>query len=184
VKSSKVISVLITCATLIGAISVPAIAAVDPCAATITKAGAAATSSDVETSSYGIYCVAKFKTVANDYTFTPPTGITKVDYLVVGGGGGGASGGGGAGGFLTANDFTVAPATPISITVGGGGAGGNGGSAQGGVSGGVGGNSVFASITAYGGGGGGSQAANTQNGASGGGSRSVSYTHLRAHETG
>ncbi|MFM6978352.1 MAG: InlB B-repeat-containing protein, partial [Micrococcales bacterium] len=120
----------------------------------------------------GIYCVAKFKTVANDYAFTPPTGITKLDYLVVGGGGGGASGGGGAGGFLAANDFTVAAATPIAIAVGGGGAGGTGGNFGGATTSSNGDNSSFGSIIATGGGGGGAQGYVTSlTGASGGGSR-------------
>ena len=120
----KVASALVGFATLAALTGIPAQAAVDPCSATITKAGAATVSADVDVSNYDIYCVAKFKTVANDYTFTPPVGITKLDYLVVGGGGGGASGGGGAGGFLTANDYAVTAATPITIAIGAGGTGG------------------------------------------------------------
>ena len=101
-------------------------AAIDPCEITATRGGVAVSTSDVERTSYSIYCVAKFKTVANDYSFTVPAGITKVDYLVVGGGGGGASGGGGAGGVLMSNDYSVTPGASIAIAVGAGGVGGVG----------------------------------------------------------
>jgi uncharacterized repeat protein (TIGR02543 family) len=150
-----------------------AIAAVDPCAVSITKAGVVATSDSVDVSSApdGIHCIAVFKGVGNDYTFTAPGGITKVDYLVVGGGGGGASGGGGAGGFLSGNDFSVAAATPINITVGAGGSGGTGG-IFGGAYATDGSSSAFGTIEALGGGAGGQYNVMTSNtGASGGGSR-------------
>ncbi len=107
------------------------------------------------------YRVHKFTTVGNS-TFTPPAGLTSVEYLVVAGGGGGATthaGGGGAGGFLTGN-------TPISgtvnVTVGGG---GNYGANVGynGV------NSSFGSIVSVGGGGGGGANNNGSAGGSGGG---------------
>ena len=44
------------------------------------------------------------ETFANTTTWTAPTGVTEVEYLIVAGGGGGggtAGGGGGAGGFRT-----------------------------------------------------------------------------------
>jgi len=145
-------------------------AAIDPCEITATKGGVAVSSSDVERTSYSIYCVARFKTVAGDYSFTVPSGITKLDYLVVGGGGGGASGGGGAGGVLMANDYSVTPGASITIAVGAGGVGGAGNSSP---AAGKGSNSSFGSITAFGGGrGGAGGASGTEvNGASGGGSR-------------
>ncbi len=112
-------------------------------------------------------------------SFTPPTGVTNVQYLVVAGGGGGSSGasdsdgsGGGAGGFLTGTT-TVSGAT--TITVGAGGAGGTalGSSPPPGVAAADGSNgqssSFGGSITASGGGGGGSRDRNGKNGASGGG---------------
>ena len=86
-------------------------------------------------------------------TWTAPTGVTSVDYLVVAGGASGASasgaqgGGGGAGGFRTGTALAVTAGTTYTITVGAGGAssslgsGGNNGS-----------NSVFSSITSAGGG--------------------------------
>lgn len=109
------------------------------------------------------YAVVSWTTVETT-SWTVPTGVTSVEYLVVGGGGGGGmradrgGGGGGAGGFRTATGFAVA--NTITVTVGAGGgstnayptAGGNGG------------NSVFSSITSTGGGGGGTN----QNGADGG----------------
>lgn len=151
-------------------------ATIDPaCAATITRGGIAASESDVPIAVSGIYCVASFNTVANNYSFTVPAGITKVDYLVVGGGGGGASGGGGAGGVLQATGYTVTPGAAIAIEVGAGGAGGNGGGAPGGkIHGTKGSNSKFGSITALGGGGGSSLQAGSPytnaDGGSGGGS--------------
>ena len=144
--------------------------AIDPCESQITKSGVTASSSDVEVTSYSIYCVAKFKTVASDYRFTVPVGITKLDYLVVGGGGGGASGGGGAGGVLMANDYAVTPGTAITVSVGRGGDGGAGGNS---VIASKGSPSTFGNISAQGGGrGGASGVGGTDvNGASGGGSR-------------
>lgn len=64
------------------------------------------------------------------HQWTPPAGVTQVDYLIVAGGGGGASrhgGGGGAGGvvtsFLSDTPFAVDPSESYSIVVGAGGAG-------------------------------------------------------------
>jgi prepilin-type N-terminal cleavage/methylation domain-containing protein len=114
----------------------------------------------------GAYTVDKF-TGTGSYQWITPTGVSSVQYLVVGGGGGGGGcgGGGGAGGYSAG---TIAVSGVITVTVGAGGAqpdtawrtGGNGG------------NSVFSSITSTGGGGGGgwdSGYQNGQNGGSGGG---------------
>ena len=111
-------------------------------------------------------------------TWTCPTGVTSVDYLVVAGGGGGgvhdgAAGAGGAGGFRTGTGMPVTAGTDYSITVGAGGStvtpyssstpksfGDNGE------------NSVFNTITSTGGGGGGGGGGGVaagQNGGSGGG---------------
>jgi hypothetical protein len=70
------------------------------------------------------YCFVAFKTVGS-YTWTPPTGVTKIDLLVVAGGGGGAArhgGGGGAGGLINATNTTI-NSSNLSISVGGGGSG-------------------------------------------------------------
>ena len=66
-------------------------------------------------------------------SWTCPTGVTEVDYLVVAGGGGGtrststpsgiAGGGGGAGGFRTGTGFPVSAGTVYTVTVGAGGSG-------------------------------------------------------------
>ena len=61
--------------------------------------------------------------------FTPPAGVTQIEYLVVGGGGGGGGGngdrgGGGAGGFV-AGELTLTE-TALAVTVGDGGVGGFG----------------------------------------------------------
>jgi hypothetical protein len=96
-----------------------------------------------------------------------------VDYLVVAGGGGSNQGGGGAGGLLTASGFSVAPGSPLTVTIGGGGAAGSG---NGITLGGNGSSSVFSSITATGGGGGGAgnnNAGSGNNGGSGGGGAQV-----------
>ena len=72
-------------------------------------------------------------TRAAGWELTIPSGVTSIDYLVVGGGGGGgaaknsndgyACGGGGAGGFLAENGASVSSSS-LTITVGGGGAAG------------------------------------------------------------
>jgi MSHA biogenesis protein MshQ len=119
-------------------------------------------------------------TFTQDGTFTPPTGIASVQYLVVGGGGGGGgvtntnvggTGGGGAGGLQTATGFAVTPGNTYSITVG---AGGNGASCSGGTcaAGTNGGDSIFDTIVATGGGRGGYVGSNNgATGGSGGGGR-------------
>jgi len=151
-------------------VSPNAASAIDPCEVQVTKAGVAASTDAVDISSYSIYCVAKFKTVANDYLFTVPVGITKIDYLVVGGGGGGASGGGGAGGVSKANDYAVTPGSAIAVIVGGGGNGGAGGSSPLATKGS---SSSFGNVSALGGGQGGAGGVGGTgvDGASGGGSR-------------
>ena len=82
-------------------------------------------------------------------TWTAPTGVTSVDYLVVAGGGGGAQGGGGAGGFRTGTGLAVTAGTDYTITVGGGGTGGNTAGSPAHTNGG---NSTFSTITSNGGG--------------------------------
>lgn len=90
-------------------------------------------------------------------TWTAPSGVTSVDYLIVGGGGGGGggsgtgSGGGGGGGSVKIGTFSVTPTTSYNYTVGGGGTGGAGSSTTE-VNGVDGADSVFDTITANGGG--------------------------------
>ncbi|GEM_PF-1621949 len=119
-------------------------------------------------------------TCTGNGTFTPPTGVTNVRYLVVGGGGGGGGlpsggnlgggGGGGAGGVLRGNTLAVVPGTDYTISVGAGGAAGVGGSSLGGTGGS---SSIGSLVTANGGGGGASNGVsnNGADGASGGGGR-------------
>ncbi len=103
-------------------------------------------------------------------SFTPPTGVTSVDYLVVAGGGGGGGGtsnaggaGAGAGGVVYSTSQAVA-AGSITVAVGAGGVGG-GANANGSN----GNNSSFGTTIATGGGGGGSNNNNGSAGGSGGG---------------
>lgn len=110
-------------------------------------------------------------------TWTSPSGITTLEYLVVGGAGGGGSfrgAGGGSGGFLNGTTV-ISGATTFNITVG---LGGLGGLASGYTSGNNGQNSSFANITSgdgynsLGGGGGGAAGGaffSGKNGGSGGG---------------
>jgi len=177
VKIRKLASILSSIAlTSAAVVYTPGVASavVDPaCAAVITKGGTTALEADVSVETNGIYCVATFKTVATDYEFTVPAGLTKVDYLVVGGGGGGASGGGGGGGFLDERNYVVTPGAQIPIAVGAGGSGGNAGRGPDLLPT-KGSNSSFGDEVAYGGGGGGaetSSATRYQDGASGGGAR-------------
>ncbi|MDO8481976.1 MAG: SPRY domain-containing protein [bacterium] len=108
--------------------------------------------------------------------FTPPSGVTSVDYLIVAGGGGGGrrvGGGGGAGGMLTG----TTPVSPgnYAVTVGAGGSGATTHT----VAGGNGLNSVFNTITAIGGGGGASyDTSPATNGGSGGGANKPAATSV------
>ena len=114
-------------------------------------------------------------------SWTCPAGVNNIEVLVVAGGGGGGGsygGGGGAGGLIYNGSFSVTPSTQYTVTVGAGGAAGARNNTSPGNYGGVGGNSVFGSLTAIGGGGGGaysgqSTVASSQNGGSGGGGGSV-----------
>jgi uncharacterized repeat protein (TIGR02543 family) len=116
----------------------------------------------------GIYCVASFKG-SDTYTITIPTGITSVDYLVVGGGGGGGSGGGGGGGVLQGTNSTVTSGGTYAVVVG---AGGIGGSGQGGGTNATAGKpSSFSTYRALGGGRGGQGNQAAGSGASGGGAQ-------------
>ncbi|MDD4409662.1 MAG: type II secretion system protein [Candidatus Pacebacteria bacterium] len=86
-------------------------------------------------------------------TWTVPSGVSSVEYLVVGGGGGGGGhmgGGGGAGGFLATTGFPVSGSITVSV-----GAGGIAGDYPTTYKGGDGTQSSFGSIIANGGGGGG-----------------------------
>ena len=67
-------------------------------------------------------------TVIQSFTATGewvcPTGVTEVEWLIVGGGGGGSDpGGGGAGGFRTGTGLAVTAGTTYTVTIGGGGSG-------------------------------------------------------------
>jgi hypothetical protein len=79
--------------------------------------------------------------------WTPPSGVSNVEVLVVGGGGGGggnSGGGGGGGGVIHSNGFAVSG--PVTVAVGAAGVGGISGSAAPGN----GSSSVFSSLTAMG----------------------------------
>lgn len=88
--------------------------------------GDSTASSSVSITTSGI---AIFTTVGTT-SWTAPTGITSVNYLVVGGGGGGGNGydsgggGGGGGGMVRSGTLSVIPGTSYTVTVGAGGAGG------------------------------------------------------------
>lgn len=174
-KAFTLVGLSTALAMLASGLFAPSLAsATDPCAATITKASAPATSTDVSVTADGIDCVATFTTVASDYVFTVPAGISTIDYLIVGGGGGGASGGGGGGGVLQKTAYSVSPGATLSVRVGAGGAGGEGGLNRSDAGGLPGGSSELKGIIALGGGGGGapySGSSTSQDGASGGGSR-------------
>lgn len=108
-------------------------------------------------------------------TWVVPAGVTSVEMILVGGGGGGGgtrdnvgdgAGGAGAGGVQYRRALGLTPGSSMFVGIGGGGAGAVNGS------GGQGGDSTFAGLTALGGGGGGGgQGASQQgvNGGSGGG---------------
>lgn len=94
-------------------------------------------------------------TTIGSTTWTAPSGVSEVDYLVVGGGGGGGNGydtgggGGGAGGMVLTGTLSVSSGSSYTVTVGSGGSGGA--DTRSNISGTSGGDSVFSSITALGG---------------------------------
>jgi len=115
------------------------------------------------TTSYNYFIIQIF---TSSQSWTGPTGMVGIDYLVVGGGGGGGgfSGGGGGAGAVWTGTLTTGLTGAKTVTIGPGGAAGTNNRGT------TGSNSVFATITATGGGGGASSA-NTagRNGGSGGG---------------
>jgi hypothetical protein len=103
-------------------------------------------------------------------TWSPPSGVTSLDtLLVVGGGGGGAGaftaentsggGGGGGGGVFLASSVSIP--SSVTIQVGAGGTGGGFSASRGGNNGSRGSTSAFGTITAGGGGGGGCESGDT-----------------------
>lgn len=115
--------------------------------------------------------IESFTTVGTT-SWTAPTGVTSVQYLVVGGGGGGGGGydtgggGGGGGGMVLTGTLSVTPGSTYTITVGAGGAAStNSYPSTPETAGGTGSNSVFSSVTALGGEGG--KRSRVQTGASG-----------------
>jgi hypothetical protein len=78
------------------------------------------------TTTFGSYTLVEYTTADGGFTWTPPTGVTSYDVLVVGGGGSGgnhanAGGGGGAGGLLWLTAQACTPGVGISGSVGAGG---------------------------------------------------------------
>jgi hypothetical protein len=108
-------------------------------------------------------------------TYTVPTGVTSLNYLVVAGGGGAGgnafNGGGGAGGVLVGT-MAVTGGQTISYSIGAGGAGGTAANGSNGS------NTTFGTLTAIGGGAGGSSAngAGASGGSGGGGAGAGSGT--------
>jgi len=141
-----------------------------------------ATTCDSTSSTAGGETVVFFRTVGV-CTWTVPSTVSSVQYLVVAGGGGGggdAAGGGGAGGLLTnygATALNVTPSESLVIAVGSGGVAGHNGPSN--DSGGhikptTGGHSQFGSVVAYGGGFGGNY--NSGNGGIGGSGGGGAYS--------
>jgi hypothetical protein len=110
---------------------------------------------------YEFATVVSFTSVGTT-SWTPPTLVTQVDYLLVAGGAGGAGGGGGAGGVRTATKLPVVGSQ--TVVIGGGGFANN----RLGVAG-NGSPSTFGSLTSTGGGAGGSGSVPGIAGGSGGG---------------
>jgi hypothetical protein len=118
----------------------------------------------------------QFATLNSSQTWTVPTGVTSIDYIVVAGGGAGSSpgsnvgaSGGGAGGMIIVSNASVTPGAGLAAVVGNGGQGSNtqGDSGYGYQGGG----SSFNGTSCSGGGGGGAynSAGGNLNGGSGGG---------------
>ncbi|MFA5247978.1 MAG: PKD domain-containing protein [Patescibacteria group bacterium] len=123
----------------------------------------------------GAYTVLMWNTTGTT-TWTVPTGVSNVEYLVVAGGGsGGLNGGagGGAGGFRNNTSYSVTSGNSLAVIVGAGGAT----KITNGV-GNIGGNSTFDTIISNGGGGGGCAVSSAGgNGGSGGGATAGQTNH-------
>ncbi len=159
--STNAASFTVNTATQITATS-PAGSSAGPVDVTVTTPGGTSATSSADIFRY--FVIQSFTTVGTT-SWSVPSGVTTVEYLVVAGGGGGGryGGGGGAGGFRTGTLTGLSGSQ--TVTVGGGGAGATSSTVRGSN----GGNSVFATITATGGGGGGSSgAAGVYSGAAGG----------------
>jgi hypothetical protein len=122
--------------------------------------GSSTASTPVTVTPNVVETIQTFTTVGTT-SWTAPSGVTSVDFLIVGGGGGSGGGfdtgggGGGGGGMVFGGTLSVTPGQSYSVVVGDGGTAGT--SIRSPVSetnGGNGGNSEFASIVCYGGGGG------------------------------
>ena len=85
-------------------------------------------STGVQYASTSTDCYLAFTTVGAN-VWTPPSGVTRATFLIVGGGGAGGSGawggGGGAGGVVYYENYTVSNSSPLSISVGSGGTAGS-----------------------------------------------------------
>ena len=87
-----------------------------PCVQTVDN------TSNVAVTSSGGYCIVTF--TSGTRLWTPPTGVSAIDLLVVGGGGGGSgrhAGGGGAGGFIEGTASSLSGAYTIVVGAGGSG---------------------------------------------------------------
>ena len=77
-------------------------------------------STGVQYASTSTDCYLAFTTVGAN-VWTPPSGVTRATFLIVGGGGAGGSGawggGGGAGGVVYYENYTVSNSSPLSISV-------------------------------------------------------------------
>ena len=140
------------------------------------------TTCDSTSATTGGDTVVSFKTVGV-CTWTVPSTVSSVQYLVVAGGGGGggdAAGGGGAGGLLTnygGTALSVTPSESLVIGVGSGGVAGHNGPSNdpgGHIKPTTGGHSQFGSVVAYGGGFGGNY--NSGNGGIGGSGGGGAYS--------
>ena len=85
-------------------------------------------STGVQYASTSTDCYLAFTTVGAN-VWTPPSGVTRATFLIVGGGGAGGSGawggGGGAGGVVYFENYTVSNSSPLSLSVGSGGTAGS-----------------------------------------------------------
>ena len=150
----------------------PAGSSAGPVNVTVTTPSGTSATSPADIFRY--YVIQSFTAVGTT-SWSVPSGVNTIEYLVVAGGGGGGryGGGGGAGGFRTGTLTGLSGSQ--TVTVGGGGAGSTLLTTRG-TNGGI---SVFASVTAAGGGGGGSDSATlairtgAAGGSGGGGERST-----------
>lgn len=127
-KTSRAVALALAAVTTFSALTfIPSVASLAASGTVSDGLCSAAVSETAGVTVYnsGTHCFVAFKSTGVNYTWTAPSGVRNLDYLVVAGGGGGGTrsgGGGGAGGLLNSS-VSISNGASLSVSVGAGGAG-------------------------------------------------------------